>query len=190
MHLATCILHSSHKLVCDAQAAAQQRHAEQSVRRQAKEDAKNRRKRRQDDVPAAATADAAAAEQQKDEEQGEEDGDEEDVQHDDLDLLPDDVIEAIAQGGDRRPLERRIISEQLRAAGAEHTKKKQRKKELGADRKVGPVVVKVLNSVDARKPSAAAEAFLRERFGQVKRSADMLRPTQVGGVFLYGPKPV
>lgn len=163
------------------QTAAQQRRIEQEARKQVASVAKDR-KRRLSSQP------AKVVEEEEAEGVAEDQGEEEEEYYDgeDLDLLPDTVIEAIAQGTDRRPLERRIVSEQLRAGLQQQIKKI--KKERKSERRVGAVTVKVLKGTEDRRASEAAKAFLQQRLhGGVKRSNDMLRPTTIGGVFAYGP---
>jgi hypothetical protein len=122
-----------------SQAAAQQRRLEKSAKQQATEASKERSRKRQ--RPAAAPAAAAAAATAVIEEAQE------------LDLLPESVLEEMveAEVNDRRLMERRVVTEELRAALARPARQRQRQK--FTERQAGPVTVKVLSSVGDRRAS-------------------------------------
>jgi len=107
-----------------------------------------------------------------------------------LDLLPDDILHAIAEKGgsedeeidiigdsdeeDRREYEKRIVSEQLRQGLL------QSKKRSFSEKDAGPVTVRVLNkkhqSATQKKSRAAAKTFLEQRlYAGVPRSSKMLK---------------
>ena len=89
---------------------------------------KRRQQQRQEEKEQKAAAAAANADNEEDEEQ-------------DMDLLPDVIIDSIVadESKDRRILERRVITEQLRI-------QRPKKKKFFTERHVGPVTVKVLKS--------------------------------------------
>lgn len=160
------------------------RKQEKEAKRKAQIDAKNRRRHRQTAEEPILTAD-------KDNEDGGRDDINNEHNNDiELDILPDDVLAAIAEeeeAHDNRIKERRIISEQLRAANPQASRRK-----IFTERHAGPVTVKAIGSRTSthyRKPSESATSFLQERmYGGVKRSNEMLQPTKIGNSFLYAPK--
>lgn len=126
------------------QSAATLRKQEQEAKKQAIEAQKERRKRRQPEQ------EAAAAEDEEDEAPPTEvDEEEEVVGEEDIDMLPDDVIYAIAgdETQDRRIMERRVMSEQLRL------QRQPKQRRVFSERQVGPVTVKVLKKTANRKAS-------------------------------------
>ncbi|KAK2078144.1 hypothetical protein QBZ16_004012 [Prototheca wickerhamii] len=109
----------------------------------------------------------------------------------DLDLLPEDVLEDVAQNSElnpRREFERRLISEQLR----EKRKSSKRVLQFSADepvlgkkkkaRHVGPVRVQVLDDVRTGQLPATAKKFLMRRQSKVQRSREMLVPVAHYGI--------
>lgn len=118
----------------------------------------------------------------------------------DLDLLPDDVLAAIASTKRTVPTseQQRLITAQLRRqqlrqpVGGAATAKRQRLELAAVERHVDPVTVAVLPSVGDARASEAARAFLQQRLvAGARRSAEMLRPTKVRGptgtVHVHGP---
>ena len=127
------------------QTAAKLRKQEQEAKKQVAEAEKERRKRRQRSQPAVeAKEDDGDLPPPIDVDEEQEEEDEEEI-----DMLPDAVIEAVADDEfqDKRILERRLISEQLRL----QRRPKQRK--VFSERQVGPVIVKVLQKSTNRKAS-------------------------------------
>jgi len=172
------------------QAALTQRKRERDAEKQVAAAGKDRRQwqRTREAVPASDGKTSSKGEVEEEEENAE--GDEAAAQsNEDMDLLPDSVIQAMAEAeaNDRRLMERRIVTKELRAALQRAPKARQRR--TFKKRDVGPVTVKVLNSVGGRQASKAAKAFLHERLhAGVQRSNGMLQPSKIGGMFVYGPK--
>ncbi|KAK9917902.1 hypothetical protein WJX75_009381 [Coccomyxa subellipsoidea] len=111
-------------------------------------------------------------------EEGEEEGEGED------DLLPADVVEAIAQRSREAAAaqpEADMDEEPLAAA-----KKPKNRVDPSQPKKVGPFLVQPLSKLPQNKASEAAQQFVRQRmFGRgVKRSAEMLVPSTAR---YYGP---
>jgi len=129
------------------QDAATLRQQEKQAKRQATEALKEQRKRRQrsQKVPEPEKIAATAAATDDD---GHGDSDQEE-DNEDIDILPDDVLDALVENEnhDRRLMQKRIISEQLRLK----RKPKQRKK--FSQRQVGPVTVQVLKKGTDKKAS-------------------------------------
>ena len=160
------------------QTAASLRQQEREAKKQATEALKEQRKRRQKPQKAPEPEEEATAADEDDDNQ-EEEGNE------DIDMLPDDVLDALVdnEDRDRRLLQKRITSEQLRL------KRKPKQRKTFSERNVGPVTVQVLKKGTNKKASEAARAFLQQRLqGGVQRSNQMLQPTKIGGVFVFGPK--
>ncbi|KAL6767742.1 hypothetical protein ACKKBF_B36440 [Auxenochlorella protothecoides x Auxenochlorella symbiontica] len=107
-----------------------------------------------------------------------------------LDLLPNEVLDAVAQTSalnPQRARERSIVSQHLRAGmGPQSSARKRRRvvKGKATGRVAGPVTVKVLGAVQSTHASESARAFLKlRRYGtRVERSTAMLRPVRVDGV--------
>ena len=128
------------------QDAAKLREEQAQAKRQAKQDIKERNKRRMlsreaERGPRAPSDDDEAAE---------------DLEIDEADMLPEDVIAAMAdqEEEDRRTLERRIVSEQLRAP------KRKKKKSRAFERRAGPVTLQVLNATRGREVSGESGTAL------------------------------
>ncbi|KAH7616145.1 hypothetical protein Ndes2526B_g08707 [Nannochloris sp. 'desiccata'] len=161
--------------------AASLRQQENQAKKQATEALKEQRKRRQR-LQKAPEPEKVAATAPDDDGNGDSDQEED---NQDIDMLPDDVLDALVdvETHDRRLMQKRIISEQLRL------KRKPKQRKTFSQRQVGPVTVQVLKKGTNKKASEAARAFLSQRLQRgVQRSNEMLQPTKIGGVFVSGPK--
>ncbi len=125
------------------QNAASLRQQEKEAKKQATEALKEQRKRRQKPQK--------APEPEEDDDATASDGDEEegDDEDEDIDMLPDDVLDALVddETHDRRLMQKRIISEQLRL------KRKPKQRKTFSERQVGPVTVQVLKKGTNKKAS-------------------------------------
>ena len=113
---------------------------------ESKKERRNRRQRLQEAEAqeAAAVAAAAVTAEEEDDDAEEEQGIE------DIDMLPDDVLDALVENEakDRRVAERRMVTEQLRA------RRKPKQRRTFTERQAGPVTVKVLKpGMNNRKAS-------------------------------------
>lgn len=100
----------------------------------------------------------------------------------DLDLLPESVVAAVSQ----RQRNNQLLSERQNQQQAAVVDKPKRKKQHIA-RKVGPVVVQLLDRNDNQhNPSETALSFRQEQMNRLRRSTEMLTRTKVGGVRQYG----
>jgi hypothetical protein len=124
------------------QSAVSLRKQEIEAKKHATEALKEQRKRRQKSqkAPEPEKEDATATD---------DDNHEEEENDDDIDMLPDDVLDALAddETHDRRLMQKRIISEQLRL------KRKPKQRKTFSQRQVGPVTVQVLKKGTNKKPS-------------------------------------
>lgn len=122
-----------------AQDAAKLRKEQQEAKRKAAQESKERRQRR--NRKHEPTSPAVGGD-------SDDDGEGE-VAEADMDLLPEDVIEAmvIREQEDKRFLERRIISEQLRV------KRQRKQRRTFSEVQAGPVTVKVLKPGSNKKAS-------------------------------------
>ncbi|CAK0785604.1 hypothetical protein CVIRNUC_008815 [Coccomyxa viridis] len=95
------------------------------------------------------------------------------------DLLPPEVLAAVAKQSQEAERARSARALAAPAADAGAPKAKAAKRNPSQPRKVGPVYVHILDHVPARRASASAIAFARQRmFGGGKvRSSEMLAPT-------------
>ena len=127
------------------QSAASLRKQEKEAKKQATEAVKEQRKRRQRAQKAPEPeVDATAAADDKDKEDTDQEQDDEDI-----DMLPDDVLDALVndETQDRRLMQKRITSEQLRL------KRKPKQRKTFSERHVGSVTVQVLKKGTNKKAS-------------------------------------
>lgn len=127
------------------QNAASLRKQEKEAKKHATEALKEQRKRRQRAQKAPEPeVDATAAADDEDKEGTDQEHDDEDI-----DMLPDDVLDALVndETQDRRLMQKRITSEQLRL------KRKPKQRKTFSERHVGPVTVQVLKKGTNKKAS-------------------------------------
>jgi hypothetical protein len=127
------------------QDAAILRQHEKKAKKRAAEALKEQRKRRQR-VQKAPEPEKVAAPATDEDGNGDSDQEEDD---EDIDMLPDDVLDALVENEthDRRLMQKRIISEQLRL------KRKPKQRKTFSERQVGPVTVQVLKKGTNKKAS-------------------------------------
>jgi hypothetical protein len=126
------------------QSAASLRKQEVEAKKQATEAFKEQRKRRQKSQKAPEPEKEVTATDDGNDEDSDQEEDNEDI-----DMLPDEVLDALVDDEtyDRRLMQKRIISEQLRL------KRKPKQRKTFSERQVGPVTVQVLKRGTKKKAS-------------------------------------